>query len=106
MRKLVFVVLIAMMGAAPAWGQAKPAAASVEVTPPAEKTLEIDNAWKDLQIAQLHLQLVLQQTLAAMDKGTYYSMDQHKFFKPAPPSAPVPTAKESPTPPKKETEKK
>lgn len=76
----------------------KPAAPATPLPVPAQLTtadqLQIDSAWKDLRIAQLSLQLVVNQI--EHKYGYIYDYNQQKFFripdaqKPEPAKAPVP----------------
>lgn len=104
MRRLVFVLIAACL-ATMIWAQApvgdsKPPA--VPVAAPPQVQAQVDAAWKDLQIAQLKLQLIVEQATGQMEKGTYYDYAQQKFMrrvesnaKPAekPPIKPAPAAK-------------
>jgi PBP1b-binding outer membrane lipoprotein LpoB len=70
----------------------KPAPAPLAISQPIqvpatpEQQAKVDAAWKDIEIAQLRLQLVVTQVLAEMNKDTYYDFNQQKFFRRTPPS--------------------
>lgn len=69
-----------------------------EVTVPSAAQFQIDAAWKDLEIAQLRLQLVVQQAGAQMGSDVYYDFNQKKFFRRPMPADTKPAlpSKESP----------
>jgi PBP1b-binding outer membrane lipoprotein LpoB len=76
-----------------------PATVPAPVAATAEQQAKIDSAWKDVQIANLRLQLMVEQVVSEMEKGTYYDYNQQRFFRrvpapakpaPAPPPAPPP----------------
>lgn len=61
----------------------------VEVTIPQTAQTEVDMAWKDLEIAQLKLQMKIQQILSS-DPTMSYNLATKKFYKPkAKPAEPV-----------------
>lgn len=50
------------------------------IDPPPQAQAAIDSAWKDMELAQLRLQLVVTQVLAQMDrKDVVYDFQQRKF---------------------------
>ena len=79
--------------------------ATPPVTPPAPQEVnvmpftqvQIDAAWKDLEIAQLKLQLAVQQALSSLGSGVYYDFNQRKFLRqPAVPATKPAFPKEKP----------
>ena len=100
MKRTVFLFLAVGCLMASMWAQAPAPSRTppVLVTAPAQAQAQIDSAWKDIQIAQLRLQLVIEQTLSGMEKGTYYDFSQQKFFRPP---APAGSVVHPATPPKK-----
>ena len=88
MKRIVFLLLATSCLMASAWAQVPAANPPQPVSVPVQAQSQIDSAWKDIQIAQLRLQLVIEQTLSGMEKGTYYDFSQQKFFRPPVPAAP------------------
>lgn len=58
----------------------------VEVKIPAADEETLNSAWKDVEIAQLKLQIRIQSILAR-DPKMSYDLQSHKFYKPAEPVA-------------------
>jgi len=69
----------------------------VPLTAAPDQQAKVDAAWKDIEIAQLRLQLVVTQVLAEMPKDSYYDFNQQKFLR-RPPTAQKPVL---PAPPPK-----
>ena len=82
MKRIIFLCLAIGCLMASAWAQVPAATPPQPVSVPAQMQAQIDSAWTDIQIAQLRLQLVIEQTLSGMEKGTYYDFSQQKFFRP------------------------
>jgi|SRR5208337_4410689 len=87
-KKIIFLLLAVCLTVAVGAQEAQaPKAASVSaptvmpvvVSPQVQS--QVDAAWKDLQIAQLKLQLAIEQALGTAEKGTYYDYGQQKFLR-------------------------
>lgn len=96
-RILIAVIFFAFSTAALAQKPAAPPSAPPTpqqlAAPPLTQT-QIDAAWKDLEIAQLRLQLVVQQALGPMGEDVYYDFMQKKFFR----RTAAPVTKSTPSP--------
>ena len=66
MKRIVFLLLATSCLMASAWAQVPAANPPQPVSVPVQAQSQIDSAWKDIQIAQLRLQLVIEQTLSGM----------------------------------------
>ena len=90
MKRIVFLMMVICLAAMVIAQEApkptvapNPAAAPavVPVVASSQVQSQVDAAWKDLQIAQLKLQLVVEQAVNTMEKGTYYDYSQQKFLR-------------------------
>lgn len=78
-------MVTAMVAATLAFGEDKKPAEPAQVPVAPAMQAQIDGAWKDVEIANLRLQLVLTQTISQLPKGAYYDFDKRAFFyRPAP----------------------
>ncbi len=84
MKRIIFLTLIfclATMIYAQEAAKPNPAPTIVPVTVDSHVQAQVDAAWKDLQIAQLKLQLIIEQAVGTLEKGTYYDYGQQKFMR-------------------------
>jgi hypothetical protein len=91
---LLLICLLAGCEAAAsrARGQSAAAPQLVPVAVAPEQQSQIDLAWKDVQIAQLELQMAVQQALAGLGKDAEYDASRRQFFRKVTPAAPPKTA--------------
>ena len=84
MKRIAILLLMGCLlaaGAATAQNSAtQPHNAPTPVAAPPQDQQKINDAWKDMQIAQMALQLAVTNAMVGMEKGTYYDYQSRQFL--------------------------